>query len=92
MLGIGMDLIVNGQPLGWLLMLPGAPVSAVPGWLLAAAWRGSCRCHSARSPRAFRLDIGRRHLSDRGNAVYEWSREEQGQWSSRPNRVGRPDH
>ena len=34
MLGIGMDLIVNGQPLGWLL-LPGAPVSAVPGWLLA---------------------------------------------------------
>ena len=35
MLGIGMDLIVNGQPWGWLLMLPGAPVSAVPGWLLA---------------------------------------------------------
>ena len=33
-LGIGMDLIVNGQPLGWVLMLPGAPVSAVPGWLL----------------------------------------------------------
>ena len=35
LLGIGMDLIVNGQPLGWLLMLPGAPVSAIPGWLLA---------------------------------------------------------
>jgi hypothetical protein len=35
MLGIGMDLIVNGQPLGWLLLLPAAPVSAVPGWLLA---------------------------------------------------------
>jgi hypothetical protein len=35
MLGIGMDLIVNGQPLGWLVMLPGAPVSALPGWLLA---------------------------------------------------------
>ena len=35
MLGIGMDLVVNGQPLGWLLLLPGAPVSAVPGWLLA---------------------------------------------------------
>jgi hypothetical protein len=35
MLGIGMDLIVNGQPFGWLLLLPGAPVSAVPGWLLA---------------------------------------------------------
>jgi hypothetical protein len=35
MLGIGMDLIVNGQQLGWLLLLPGAPVSAIPGWLLA---------------------------------------------------------
>ena len=34
MLGIGMDLIVNGQPLGWLLMLPGAPISAIQGWLL----------------------------------------------------------
>jgi hypothetical protein len=34
MLGIGMDLIVNGQPLGWLIMLPGAPVAAIPGWLL----------------------------------------------------------
>jgi hypothetical protein len=35
MLGIGLDLIVNGQPLGWLIMLPGAPVSTIPGWLLA---------------------------------------------------------
>ncbi len=35
MLGIGMDLIVNGQPWGWLLLLPGPPVSALPGWLLA---------------------------------------------------------
>jgi len=35
MLGIGMDLIVNGQPLGWLLLLPAAPASALPGWLLA---------------------------------------------------------
>ena len=35
MLGIGLDLIVNGQPLGWLIMLPGAPVAAIPGWLLA---------------------------------------------------------
>ena len=35
MLAIGMDLVVNGQPLGWLLLLPGAPVSAIPGWLLA---------------------------------------------------------
>ncbi len=31
MLGIGMDLIVNGQPLGWLLLLPAAPLSAGPG-------------------------------------------------------------
>jgi hypothetical protein len=35
MLGSGMDLVVNGQPLGWLLLLPGAPASAIPGWLLA---------------------------------------------------------
>jgi hypothetical protein len=35
MLGIGMDLIVNGQPAGWLLLLPAAPASAIPGWLLA---------------------------------------------------------
>ena len=31
MLGIGMDLIVNGQPLGWLLLLPGAPVEQSAG-------------------------------------------------------------
>jgi hypothetical protein len=35
MLGIGMDLIVNGQPWGWLLLLPAAPGAALPGWLLA---------------------------------------------------------
>lgn len=35
MLGIGMDLVVNGQPLGLLLVMPGAPVSAVIGWLMA---------------------------------------------------------
>ena len=35
MLGIGMDLIVNGQPLGWLLLLPAAPIAALPGWMLA---------------------------------------------------------
>jgi hypothetical protein len=40
MLGIGMDLIVNGQPLGWLLLLPGAPVSAIPGWLLGRRLAG----------------------------------------------------
>jgi hypothetical protein len=35
MLGIGLDLIVNGQPWGWLLLLPAAPAAALPGWLLA---------------------------------------------------------
>jgi len=35
MLGIGMSLIINGAPIGWLLMLPGAPASAIPGWFLA---------------------------------------------------------
>ncbi len=35
LLGIGMDLVVNGQPWGWLLLLPAAPVAALPGWLLA---------------------------------------------------------
>jgi hypothetical protein len=34
MLGIGMDLVVNGQPLGLLLILPGAPASALPGWIM----------------------------------------------------------
>jgi hypothetical protein len=35
MLGIGMDLAVNGQPLGLVLIVPGAPVSALVGWLMA---------------------------------------------------------
>ena len=35
MLGIGMSLVVNGASIGWLLRSPGAPVSAIPGWLLA---------------------------------------------------------
>ncbi len=35
MLGLGMDLITAGEPHGWLLMLPGAPVAAIPGWLMA---------------------------------------------------------
>ena len=35
MLGIGMDLTVNGQPLGLLLVIPGAPVSGLVGWLMA---------------------------------------------------------
>jgi hypothetical protein len=35
MLGIGMDLTVNGQPLGLLLVVPGAPASGLIGWLMA---------------------------------------------------------
>lgn len=35
MLGIGLDLLTNGMHIGLLIMLPGAPVSAIPGWLLA---------------------------------------------------------
>jgi len=35
LLGIGMSMILAGINLGWLLLLPGAPVSALPGWLLA---------------------------------------------------------
>jgi len=40
MLGIGMDLVVNDQPWGWFLLLPGGPVSAIPGWLLARKLAG----------------------------------------------------
>jgi hypothetical protein len=35
LLGIGMNLVVNGANLGWVFMLPAAPASALPGWLLA---------------------------------------------------------
>ena len=40
MLGIGLDLIVNGQPLGWVIMLPGAPASALVGWIMARRLAG----------------------------------------------------
>jgi hypothetical protein len=33
--GIGMNLVLGGQPFGWLFLLPAAPVSAIPGWFLA---------------------------------------------------------
>jgi hypothetical protein len=35
LLGIGMSMILEGEVHGWLLLLPGAPVAAIPGWLLA---------------------------------------------------------
>jgi hypothetical protein len=34
MLGIGMNLIVNQANIGWLLLLPAAPASAIVGWLM----------------------------------------------------------
>ena len=35
MLGIGLGLAVQGVNIGWLLVIPAAPASSVPGWLLA---------------------------------------------------------
>lgn len=35
MLGVGMALMVNGQPLGFLLLMIGAPASGLIGWLMA---------------------------------------------------------
>ena len=35
MLGLGMNLIVQGANVGWLLLLPAAPVSGLIGWVLA---------------------------------------------------------
>ena len=35
LLGIGMNLIIAGANLGWLLLLPAAPVSGLAGWIMA---------------------------------------------------------
>ncbi len=35
MLGLGMNLIVAGANVGWLLLLPAAPASGVVGWIMA---------------------------------------------------------
>ncbi len=35
MLGIGMDLMVHGQPFGFILLTVGGPASALIGWLLS---------------------------------------------------------
>jgi hypothetical protein len=40
LLGIGMDLIVNGAALGWLLLFIAAPLSAGPGYMLARKLAG----------------------------------------------------
>ncbi len=35
MLGIGLGLVVAGANIGWLLLIPAAPCSAVVGWFMA---------------------------------------------------------
>ena len=35
MLGIGMNLAAQGVNVGWLLIVPAAPCSAIIGWILA---------------------------------------------------------
>ena len=35
MLGVGLGLVVNGAHVGWLLVLPAAPVSGLLGYILA---------------------------------------------------------
>ncbi|WP_245185714.1 hypothetical protein [Falsiroseomonas frigidaquae] len=35
MLGIGMGLVIGGQHLGWLLLLPAAPVAGLIGYVQA---------------------------------------------------------
>jgi hypothetical protein len=35
LLGVGMYLAANGANIGWLMMLPAAPLSGVIGWILA---------------------------------------------------------
>jgi hypothetical protein len=35
LLGLGMNLIVQGVNIGWLITVPAAPLSAVIGWLMA---------------------------------------------------------
>ena len=35
MLGIGMGLVIGGQHLGWLLLLPAAPLSGMLGYVFA---------------------------------------------------------
>ncbi len=35
LLGIGLGLVVAGANIGWLLLVPAAPVSGAVGWFLA---------------------------------------------------------
>jgi hypothetical protein len=40
MLGTGMGLVVQGAHIGWLLILPGAPVAGLMGYMLAKRLAG----------------------------------------------------
>lgn len=40
MLGIGLGLVLGGQHLGWLLLLPAAPISGMLGYVLARRLAG----------------------------------------------------
>ena len=35
LLGIGLGLVVQGANIGWLLLMPAAPLSGLIGWILA---------------------------------------------------------
>ena len=35
LLGLGLNLVVSGAPVGWLLLLPAAPLGGFPGYILA---------------------------------------------------------
>lgn len=35
MLGLGLGLVVAGANIGWLLLIPAAPCSALVGWIMA---------------------------------------------------------
>jgi hypothetical protein len=40
LLGVGMNLVVHGANVGWLLLLPAAPASGGIGWLLGRRLAG----------------------------------------------------
>ncbi len=35
MLGLGLGLVVEGANIGWLLLIPAGPCSALVGWIMA---------------------------------------------------------
>ena len=35
LLGIGMNLIMAGRIVGWVFLVPAAPLGGLPGWVLA---------------------------------------------------------